>query len=516
MAAHDRIQPLPQRFVALVLSASLASCVSQPEIDGVPGAPATPSTPWTVPPSVATPPPAPVPPTARPVSDALHADSARIASQSNISMTDVIDIALRNNPATRESWATARVAGDQYGSALGAIYPTVNGSVNFTHTATSAASVSGTTVGGNDTTSNVRGTGGAGISRTQITPALSLSYLVFDLGGRAGTIEAAKQRAIASNLTHNATIQDVVLQAEASVFGYLAARALRDAQVIAVQEAQADTAAAEARMRLGVATLEEVLQTRTALAQAKLQLATLRGDLLNARAALASAMGIPANARFEVPDITASDSVRAIAASVDTLINRAITLRPELAQVRAEASALASEIRVAQSARYPSLTLSSTTTFPQQIQGTGTSVTGRNLSVVLGLQVPLFNGLAREYDLRAARDAHEAGLARVEAMRLQIGVQVFTSYAALQTATDRVQASVELLTAARQSSEVAVGRYREGVGTIVDVLLARSALATARAAEVQARWQWRIALAQLAHDVGALDTRGRPNIPLRP
>ena len=66
------------------------------------------------------------------------------------------------------------------------------------------------------------------------------------------------------------------------------------------------------------------------------------------------------------------------------------------------------------------------------------------------------------------------------------------------------------------SAEVATGRYREGVGTIVDLLLARSALDSARAADIQARWEWQTALAQLAHDVGSLDTRGRPNIPLAP
>jgi outer membrane protein TolC len=52
------------------------------------------------------------------------------------------------------------------------------------------------------------------------------------------------------------------------------------------------------------------------------------------------------------------------------------------------------------------------------------------------------------------------------------------------------------------------------VGTIVDVLVARSALATARAEEIQARWEWHTALAQLAHDAGALDLSGRPNLPL--
>jgi outer membrane protein len=84
----------------------------------------------------------------------------------------------------------------------------------------------------------------------------------------------------------------------------------------------------------------------------------------------------------------------------------------------------------------------------------------------------------------------------------------------VQTSAQRVEAAAELLASAQQSAEVALGRYREGVGTIVDVLLGRSALASARAEDIQARWEWRTALAQLAHDTGSLDVAGRPNVPL--
>lgn len=519
-------------LIACVASATLVACAPPtPRIDGVPGAPPDPATPWTVPASARTPAPSPAPPSAPAVTTALRADSAVVGATTQLSMTDVIDIALRNNPATRESWATARAGVDQYGSARGSLYPTINGNVNVTHSGSSGGNTGGLGNGGTgtggetgtDSTGGTRGGsgssssgggGGGSTTRTQFTPSLSLNYLVFDLGGRAGTIEAAKQRAIAGDLAHNATIQNVVLQAESSVFSYLATRALRDAQTIAVSEAQADTAAAEARLRVGVGTLEDVLQTRTELAQARLQLATLEGSLVAARANLAQAMGFPANSRFEVPNITSSDSVADIAASVDTLINRAVELRPDLAEARAEANALAAEIRVARSAGYPALTFSSSASYARQLQGVGTN--SRNYSLVLGLQIPIFNGFSREYDVRTARDQYDAGLARVASTYQQITVQVFTSYAALQTASARVTAAVDLLAASQQSSDVATGRYREGVGTIVDVLLARSALASARAAEIQARWEWRTALAQLAHDVGSLDTAGRPNVPLTP
>ena len=92
--------------------------------------------------------------------------------------------------------------------------------------------------------------------------------------------------------------------------------------------------------------------------------------------------------------------------------------------------------------------------------------------------------------------------------------QVFAAYSALTTATERVKSARDLLTTARQSVDVASGRYREGVGTIVDLLLTRSALTTARAEDIQARWEWRTALAQLAHDTGLLATSGRAELPL--
>jgi outer membrane protein len=502
--------------IVAVVATSACRAPGTPRIDGVAGAPATPSTPWSVPAAARTPPPPAAAPFVPAASAALSADSATTAVV-QFSLAEVVDLALKSNPATRESWANAQAAANQYGSARGALFPTLSGSINL------VGSLSGSAFGGvgngssvvvDTSSSSIRGLGAVGGQRrAQITPAISLSYLVLDAGGRKAAIEAAKQNAIAVNLAHNSAINDLVLQVESALFTYFANVALRDAQITAVREAQTDTAAAEARFRVGVGTLQDVLQARTELSQARFQLITLQGTLLTSRATLAAAMGLPANARFEIPAITATDSVARVAASVDTLINRAITLRPDLAQARAAASQLAAQIRVAQSDYRPSLTLSTVQSYARSIEGTS-STNGLNQSLVLGLQFPIFNGFSSVYDVRAARAQYDAGLARVTLTQQQIAVQVFTAYTALQTAHERLGAAVELLTSASQSADVATGRYHEGVGTILDILVARTALDSARAEDIQARWTWRMALSQLAHDVGSLDVRGRPNIPL--
>lgn len=515
-AEQSRLQSL---YAGAVLLA-VAGCATPgtPTIDGLPGAPPSRSTPWTIPPAARTPAPSPNPPIAPNLTDALHADSASAGSARHLSLAEVVDLALRNNPATRESWANARAAADAYGSARGVKYPTINANINLSETyfRGNGGFATNDGFGGVNPSDSLGGGFGGSSTRIQVNPAVSISYLIFDHGARAGSIESAKQTAIAANLTHNATIQTVVLQAESTLFAFLAARALRDAQITTVEEARADTSAAAARLRVGVGILEDLYQTRTALAQARFQLATYEGNLATARGALANAIGFPANIEFQIPNILATDSVAAIGASVDTLINRAIVARPELAEVRAEADALAAQVRVARAAGYPSLVVSSNGGLASRIQGTRTNGMTPNYTLQLGLQIPIFNGFSREYDVRSARERYEAGLARVQSTRRQIALQVYTSYAVLRTATDRMESARELIASAELSSNGAVGRYREGVGTITDVLLARSALATARGEFVQARWEWQMALVQLAHDVGSLDTGGRPNLPLGP
>ena len=501
------------RRIGLSALVAIAGCVhNTPSIDGVRGDPADPASLWAVPAPARTPAPSPIPPESPAATVALAEDAATASEVRQFSLGDVVDLALHNNPDTRESWELARAAASLYGASRGALYPTLVAGTTLNRSV--GASTNNTGTSGTGGTGTVNNNGGS-VSRTLLTPTIQLSYLLFDLGGRSGTIEAAKQRAIAANLTHNATVANAVLQVESNLFTYLAAKATRDAQLETVSEAEADLAAATARQNAGVATLQEVLQTRTALSQARFQLATYEGNLLGARGNLAQAMGLSANTRFEIPDVTASDSVGDVDASVDTLINRAIAARPELAELRAEAAALAAQVRVTRSAGLPALTLTSSTAYIGTLQSsTNNTSSNHNVQIGVGLQIPLFNGFAAGYQLRAAREQAAAGQARVISTQQQISVQVFTSYYVLRAATERVRSSADLLASAEQSATVALGRYQEGVGTIVDVLLARSALATARAEAIQARWEWRTGLAQLAHDAGALDLQGRPNIPL--
>ncbi|WP_319244219.1 TolC family protein, partial [uncultured Propionivibrio sp.] len=70
-----------------------------------------------------------------------------------------------------------------------------------------------------------------------------------------------------------------------------------------------------------------------------------------------------------------------------------------------------------------------------------------------------------------------------------------------------LRTAADLLASAEQSERVALGRYRAGVGTLIDLLNAQSALAAARVQRIQAALDWHVSRATLAKAVGTLDRR---------
>jgi outer membrane protein TolC len=149
----------------------------------------------------------------------------------------------------------------------------------------------------------------------------------------------------------------------------------------------------------------------------------------------------------------------------------------------------------------------------QQTYFFDSSPSGNSYTATITLQIPLFAGGSHIYDIKAAAAAAQAAAQQERGLEQQVVYQVFNAYYTLRTATQQVRTSADLLASATQSGEVALGRYKAGAGTVLDVLTAQSALASARAQAIQSRFSWYIALAQLAHDTGILGLDG--SSPLR-
>ncbi len=408
--------------------------------------------------------------------------SAIPSADTPLALAKVVDIALECNPLTRGSYLQARSAAASLGSARAAFYPTLDGTVGLGRAQQSSAEREGSPA-------------------TALSGGLELSYLLLDLGGRAADTEEARLGLIAADYSHNATVRSVALEVEQAYFDYCNAKAQREAARATVAQAQTALDAADLRHNAGVATIAEVLQAKTALSQAKLDLERVEGEVMVVRGALATSMGLPADTPYDVSGLPPEIPLERTLAAVEEFIKTAKSWRPDLAAARTLAERSAQRIRSLRSSGLPRLSLFADAARayydPEAFADPADS-----WSVRAALSVPLFTGFRTSYEIQKAMEETELAQARAETLEQQVVLQVWTSYYALRTAVEIIKASRDVLASAEQAERVALGRYKEGVGTLIDLLVNQSVLANARAQEIRARAGWCIALAQLAHDAG--------------
>jgi outer membrane protein TolC len=118
--------------------------------------------------------------------------------------------------------------------------------------------------------------------------------------------------------------------------------------------------------------------------------------------------------------------------------------------------------------------------------------------------VPIFTGFSVGYGVRQAQATLEIRDANAEQVRLQVSLDVWNGYYALDSGNQQLAATTTLTKTAETNQEVAEGRYKAGVGTIIDLLTAQTAAALARQARISAELNWEVARAQLALALGRL------------
>jgi outer membrane protein len=482
------VRRLSRPVLPVVLAALAAGCASLPTEHGVASAVSpAPGAVWTPPPEARKPPEKDKTP-----SVPLVLPSDVVQSGGTLTLAQAIDLSLRNSPVTREAWFLARAAAADVGSKRGAWYPSFELDANITRQKQAQQPAQGGTV----TTLN-----------TSYGPSLSLNWLLLDAGGRQADIDEAKAALFSSNWLHDASIQNVVLDVSNAYYQYLYGKALVVAQEANVKTAKESLTAAEERHRAGVATIADVLLARTAASQTELDLVSAQGLVQTIRGALATELGVPANIPVEAGDLPEIENLDRVSESVDRLIETAAAERPDLAARRLDAEKAAAHVRSVRSAGLPAL-MASGSIGRSYFENPG-GTTGVNVySGAILFRFPVFSGFSSAYAVRQAEEEARAARAQLEDFSNQVVLQVWRSYYGVQTAAQRVRTTRDLLASARQAEEVASGRYKAGVGGFLDLLAAQSAFANARAQEVQARTEWYLAMAQIAHDVGALGPTG--------
>ena len=118
--------------------------------------------------------------------------------------------------------------------------------------------------------------------------------------------------------------------------------------------------------------------------------------------------------------------------------------------------------------------------------------------------MPLFEAQARKAKVGAAQAEFEARQAELASLEQQVGFEVWKAYNELGSERERLAVGDELLANARRAQDIAQGRYKAGVGDILEALNAQTVLADATRQQIEARAAWQIARLKLAAAMGRI------------
>jgi len=324
----------------------------------------------------------------------------------------------------------------------------------------------------------------------------SVRQLLYDFNRTREQVRQARaaERAAVAGLTTTQT--EVVLQTKRAYYAYV--QALRTILVNEgnLRNQQDHLALARGRFRAGVGLPADVVRSQTAVSSAIFNLVQARNNASLARVQLAAIMGIDPRTPINIQED--SHEPEPATDSVEALFGDALKRRPEMAQSLSNVEAAEHGLKAARLTNAP--TLSGTLTYTAR----GSSLFPSNDSVIGGVQLswsPLDGDLTKGATLQA-QGVLETARASLLNARQTVLSEVGQAYLNLKTAEQALVTADAEVANAEETARLNVGRYKSGLGQLLDVLDAQNALNIARTNRVNAAAGVDLARAALQRAIG--------------
>ena len=412
----------------------------------------------------------------------VAADHPAASDTQAMTLVQLTDLALQRNPKTRLGWADIRSSEAGVELARAGYWPQIDAALT----------------GQRNRTLNFSGQ--PANVQTRYGASVSLSYLLWDFGARSGILDQGKFELLSAQLTQDQTLQDVILEVEQAYYQVLGLQAVVEVNRQSLKDAQTSLDAAQDRRASGLATVGDVYKAEAALAGARLAVQQTEGQLASARGSLASAIGESPDTMLTLAAWEVQPAPDMPLQSVAGLMDEARNARPELLAAKAREQASAAEVTATRGSGLPTLNFDANAG-RTRVQDVGAS---SQFSALLTLKIPLFAGFGDRAAIRQAEAGLDSARANSDDLRSQVELQVWQSYQNLLTATATLESSAAQLKSATLAADVSNARYKSGLETILDLLVAQNTLANARVQQVQARLDWAAARTALGHAVGGL------------
>jgi len=252
------------------------------------------------------------------------------------------------------------------------------------------------------------------------------------------------------------------------------------------------------RILLGQASAYDLNPAQAALEVTQVQIATLRGQ----RDPLLTAIAVLINANPQNFDLPAGILPEQIPSPYAGIPSDLLERRPDIAGAERAVAQASAQIGIANSARYPSLTLGATLGAESSVLNTLVNAPSLIWSLGFNLSQILFDGGRTESSVAAAKAAHEASVANYRATVLSAVAEVETTLRATRTLNETLQQQDGLVKTEREQTDLLRKKQSDGMGTRYDTVIAEQSLIQAERTRTQLKGQQILAAVYLVKALG--------------
>lgn len=325
-----------------------------------------------------------------------------------------------------------------------------------------------------------------------------ISQYLYDFGRTTGKVEESRHSLSATQKDLQGTIAGVARDVKLAYFEVLKKQRLVgvEEESLAIHNKHLDQA--RAMYKAGLRPKIDVTKGLVDRAKTRLSLVKARFAVRTAKVDLEKVLGgPPQDGKYTLATISSSPSPPT---DVDSLISKALTLRPEIASLNDQVKVAEAQIRVARSGYWPSITANGgygwlNTEFPLKDYWLGG----------VSLRWELFSGFRTQGEEREARSKLEKIQAAIKELELSVIQEVSRAFIHVLESSETIETAKVALEEAKENMALAQGRYGEGLSDSIEFADAALLLTETRSDLVQATYQFLQNYARLEHAVGGLD-----------
>ena len=406
---------------------------------------------------------------------AQNIDGTNLQEQ-KLTLEDCINLTLQNNPEIAASYSTQEAQKSQLKQSKSNYFPQINGSAGYNRSNSNSAQ-------GNSGTNN------------NYSASVNATQLIYDFGQTSSTVGIQEKSYQSAVQNTTALINDKIYALKVAYYAVLSAEESENVYKQSVEQYTEQLKRAKAFYEVGTYPKIDVTSAQVNLNDSKLNLLTAQNLVKTRRQELLNVMGISdPNPTFS---LEMTDVLPPFELTLEDALEEANKNRPDLLSKQLQVESARQNVTLAKTGFAPTLTANGTYAW----SGAEFPLYDR-WSAGANLNVPIFSGLSTYNKVEQAKQNLQTSYSNLTALEQKILLEVKTAYLALNNAKERIPVAELTKEQAKESYDLAVGRYKVGVGNYIEVKDAETSYSKAKLSYIEAVFDYNLAVAKLKNSIG--------------